>query len=149
MPPSPPCPPLSQGHIVEVEHRVNMSYTTTVANRELVVRYNTSLQSGAAFYTDLNSFQMARRDRSPSLSLQPPPISSASSLPIQANYYPITSLAFLQQPPPQQGQEQRQRGLRFSVHTVQAHGVASIKVSDLRVSRPWRAEYVRISSPWF
>ena len=105
-----------------------MTHTATVGNRELVVRYNTSLQTDTAFYTDLNSFQMARRDRSPSLSLKPPPLSSTSSLPIQANYYPITSLALLQQ------QQQQQLhagggGLRFSIHTVQAHGVASIKVT--------------------
>ena len=63
-----------KGRIVESEHRINMTHTAAVSNRELIVRYNTSLLTGSTFYTDLNSFQMARRDRPPFLTLRPPPI---------------------------------------------------------------------------
>lgn len=52
-------------------------------NQELVMRLDTGLNSGDYFMTDLNGFQMTKRKR-------------FEKLPIQANYYPIPSMAYIQ-----------------------------------------------------
>ncbi len=52
-------------------------------NQELAMRLSTGLKSGEDFYTDLNGFQMIRRKR-------------MSKLPLQANYYPMPSMAYIQ-----------------------------------------------------
>ena len=52
-------------------------------NQELVMRINTDLNTKDLFFTDLNGFQMIKRKR-------------FSKLPLQANYYPIPSMAYIQ-----------------------------------------------------
>ncbi len=52
-------------------------------NEELIMRLDSELASGDLFYTDLNGFQMIKRKRT-------------SKLPLQANYYPIPSMAYIQ-----------------------------------------------------
>ncbi|GJP76352.1 hypothetical protein CLOP_g6810 [Closterium sp. NIES-67] len=94
----------AQALLVEVQHRVDLTDSVWLGNKELVVRYQTGIRSGNVFFTDLNGFQMVKRE-------------TLSRIPIQGNFYPMPALAFLQDP----------SGLRFSVHTRQAVGAASLK----------------------
>ncbi|GJP43794.1 hypothetical protein CLOM_g3207, partial [Closterium sp. NIES-68] len=94
----------AQALLVEVQHRVDLTDSVWLGNKELVVRYRTGIRSGNVFFTDLNGFQMVKRE-------------TLSRIPIQGNFYPMPALAFLQDP----------SGLRFSVHTRQAVGAASLK----------------------
>merc|ERR1712223_588618 len=52
-------------------------------NQELIMRINSGVQSDDLFFTDLNGFQMVRRKR-------------YAKLPLQANYYPIPSMSYIQ-----------------------------------------------------
>ena len=52
-------------------------------NQELIMRINSGVQSGDLFFTDLNGFQMVKRKR-------------YAKLPLQANYYPIPSMSYIQ-----------------------------------------------------
>ena len=79
-------------------------------DRELITRFKTELNNNRLFYTDLNGFQTMRRE-------------TYSKIPLQGNYYPMPSLAFLQCP----------GGRRFSVHSRQALGVASLKQGELEI----------------
>lgn len=95
--------------MVEMFHRVEMN-VHYAENHELIVRYKTDLDSTSTdspsvFYSDLNGFQMAKRQL-------------YSKIPLEGNYYPMPALSFLQS----------NSGFRFSVHTRQAVGVASLRV---------------------
>ena len=48
------------------------------------MRLSTGLASGDEFFTDLNGFQMIKRKR------------MLEKLPLQANYYPVPSMAYIQ-----------------------------------------------------
>ena len=52
-------------------------------NSEIAMRLTTDMKTGDYFATDLNGFQMIKRKR-------------LDKLPIQANYYPIPSMAYIQ-----------------------------------------------------
>lgn len=52
-------------------------------NKELIMRLNTDLKSGDEFFTDLNGFQMIKRIK-------------LDKIPLQGNYYPIPSMAYIQ-----------------------------------------------------
>jgi alpha-mannosidase II len=52
-------------------------------NSEIAMRLTTDLKSGDEFVTDLNGFQMIKRKR-------------LEKIPLQANYYPIPSMAYIQ-----------------------------------------------------
>ena len=79
-------------------------------DRELIVRYKTDIDNNRIFYTDLNGFQMSRRE-------------TYDKIPVQGNYYPMPSLAFMQ------GID----GHRFSVHSRQSLGVASLENGWLEI----------------
>jgi alpha-mannosidase II len=79
-------------------------------DRELITRFKTELNNNRLFYTDLNGFQTMRRE-------------TYSKIPLQGNYYPMPSLAFLQCP----------GGRRFSLHSRQALGVASLNKGELEI----------------
>uniref|UniRef100_A0AAX7VKS8 Alpha-mannosidase n=1 Tax=Astatotilapia calliptera TaxID=8154 RepID=A0AAX7VKS8_ASTCA len=78
-------------------------------NKELAMRLVTDIQSGEVFYTDLNGFQMQPRQH-------------YLKLPLQANFYPMPSQAYIQD-----------GNYRLTLHTAQALGVSSLESGQLEV----------------
>lgn len=99
----------AQEFIIEKEYHVEMG-DHDFNDKELIVRYKTDLDSNRVFYSDLNGFQTSRRE-------------TYDKIPLQGNYYPMPSLAFLQS----------SNGHRFSVHSRQSLGVASLKNGWLEI----------------
>ncbi|KAL3526463.1 hypothetical protein ACH5RR_011119 [Cinchona calisaya] len=98
-----------QEHLIEKEYHVEL-LGHEFNDRELIARYRTDVDNKRIFYSDLNGFQMSRRE-------------TYDKIPPQGNYYPMPSLAFMQ----------GSNGLRFSVHTRQSLGVASLKNGCLEI----------------
>ncbi|XP_064645074.1 alpha-mannosidase 2-like isoform X2 [Lineus longissimus] len=95
------------GMAVEVHNIVDIRGTV---NMELAMSVQTSIRNkDKEFFTDLNGFQMIRRKKQ-------------DKLPIQANYYPLPSQAYLQDDE-----------ARFSILTAQSLGVASLKQGQIEV----------------
>ncbi|OVA16242.1 Glycoside hydrolase family 38 [Macleaya cordata] len=98
-----------QEFLIEKEYHVEL-IGKDFNDRELIARFKTDIDSGQVFHTDLNGFQMSRRE-------------TYDKIPLQGNYYPMPSLAFLQ----------GSNGHRFSVHSRQSLGVASLKSGWLEI----------------
>uniref|UniRef100_A0A8C2EM02 Alpha-mannosidase n=1 Tax=Cyprinus carpio TaxID=7962 RepID=A0A8C2EM02_CYPCA len=78
-------------------------------NKELAMRLLTDIQSGDTFYTDLNGFQIQPRRY-------------FQKLPLQANFYPMPTMAYIQD-----------SQYRLTLHTAQALGVSSLASGQLEV----------------
>eukprot|EP00246_Nothoceros_aenigmaticus_P015929 TRINITY_DN691_c0_g2_i1.p1 TRINITY_DN691_c0_g2~~TRINITY_DN691_c0_g2_i1.p1 ORF type:complete len:475 (-),score=57.71 TRINITY_DN691_c0_g2_i1:1032-2417(-) len=98
-----------QAHLVEMDYHIEF-LENQYNNKELVVRFITGLRTNGVFFSDLNGFQTIRRQ-------------TYDKIPLQGNYYPMPSLAFLQCP----------AGVRFSIHSRQALGAASLTDGALEV----------------
>ncbi|XP_052195608.1 alpha-mannosidase 2 [Diospyros lotus] len=98
-----------QEFLIEKEYHVEL-LGNDFDNRELIVRYKTDIDNKRTFYSDLNGFQMSRRE-------------TYDKIPVQGNYYPMPSLAYMRAP----------NGHRFSVHSRQSLGVASLKNGWLEI----------------
>ncbi|QCD94971.1 alpha-mannosidase 2 isoform X1 [Vigna unguiculata] len=98
-----------QGFVIEKEYHVEL-LGHEFNDKELIVRYKTDIDNKKVFYSDLNGFQMSRRE-------------TYDKIPLQGNYYPLPSLAFIQ----------GSNGRRFSVHSRQSLGVASLKNGWLEI----------------
>ncbi|KAJ1390465.1 Glycosyl hydrolase family 38, C-terminal [Sesbania bispinosa] len=98
-----------QGFVIEKEYHVEL-LDHDFNDKELIVRYKTDIDNKRIFYSDLNGFQMSRRE-------------TYDKIPLQGNYYPMPSLAFIQ----------GSNGQRFSVHSRQSLGVASLKKGWLEI----------------
>jgi alpha-mannosidase II len=98
-----------QALVAEIEYHVEL-VEAKFNNKELIARFKTEINNKQVFHTDLNGFQTIRRE-------------TYAKIPLQGNYYPMPSLAFLQCP----------GGRRFSIHSRQALGVASLKKGELEV----------------
>ncbi|CAA0828480.1 Alpha-mannosidase 2 [Striga hermonthica] len=98
-----------QEFIIEKEYHVEL-IGHEFDDREIIVRYKTDLDNGRIFYSDLNGFQTSRRE-------------TYDKIPLQGNYYPMPSLAFMQ----------GSNGQRFSVHSRQSLGAASLKNGWLEI----------------
>uniref|UniRef100_A0A3P9PUL6 Glycosyl hydrolase family 38 C-terminal domain-containing protein n=1 Tax=Poecilia reticulata TaxID=8081 RepID=A0A3P9PUL6_POERE len=94
------------GKSMEISNMVDIRSET---NKELVMRLVTDVASGNRFYTDLNGFQMQQRR-------------SLEKLPLQANFYPMTSAAFLQD-----------ASSRLSLLSAQSQAVASLRPGELEL----------------
>ncbi|XP_043951813.1 alpha-mannosidase 2 [Gambusia affinis] len=94
------------GKSLEISNMVDIRSET---NRELVMRLVTDVASGNRFYTDLNGFQMQQRR-------------SLEKLPLQANFYPMTSAAFLQD-----------ASSRLSLLSAQSQAAASLRPGELEL----------------
>ncbi|CAM0913439.1 unnamed protein product [Alopecurus aequalis] len=97
------CGDSTQDMLIEKEYHVEL-VGRVFDDRELIVRYKTGIDNQRVFYSDLNGFQMSRRQ-------------TYDKIPLQGNYYPMPSLGFLQD----------SLGNRFSVHSKQSLGAASLK----------------------
>ncbi|KAH6755449.1 hypothetical protein C2S51_038934 [Perilla frutescens var. frutescens] len=98
-----------QEFVIEKEYHVEL-LGHEFNDREIIARYKTDMDNKRIFYTDLNGFQMSRRE-------------TYDKIPVQGNYYPMPSLAFMQD----------LNGERFSVHTKQSLGVGSLKDGWLEI----------------
>ncbi|KAL5974268.1 Alpha-mannosidase 2x [Asimina triloba] len=98
-----------QEFVIEKEYHVEL-IGWEFNDKEIIARYKTDVSNKRVFYSDLNGFQMSRRE-------------TYDKIPLQGNYYPMPSLAFLQD----------SNGHRFSVHTRQSLGVASLKNGWLEI----------------
>ncbi|XP_021813864.1 alpha-mannosidase 2 [Prunus avium] len=98
-----------QEFLIEKEYHVEL-LTQDFNDKELIVRYKTDIDNKRIFFSDLNGFQMSRRE-------------TYDKIPTQGNYYPMPSLAFMQ----------GSNGQRFSVHSRQSLGVASLKNGWLEI----------------
>ncbi|XP_041825970.1 alpha-mannosidase 2 isoform X2 [Melanotaenia boesemani] len=78
-------------------------------NRELVMRLISNVASSNRFYSDLNGFQMQQRQ-------------FLKKLPLQANFYPMSSASFLQD-----------SSSRLSLLSAQSQAVASLRPGELEV----------------
>ncbi|KAL2100361.1 hypothetical protein ACEWY4_004755 [Coilia grayii] len=78
-------------------------------NREIAMRITSDLNSKDRFFTDLNGFQIQPRR-------------TMAKLPLQANFYPMSSMAYLQEP-----------GFRLSLLTAQSLGASSLHSGQLEV----------------
>lgn len=78
-------------------------------NKELAMRLVTNIQSGDVFYTDLNGYQIQPRR-------------FYQKLPLQANFYPMPSQAYIQD-----------SHHRLTLHTAQSLGVSSLESGQLEV----------------
>ncbi|XP_063745968.1 alpha-mannosidase 2 [Eleginops maclovinus] len=94
------------GRSLEISNMVDIR---SQVNRELVMQLVSDVASGNRFHTDLNSFQMQQRR-------------TLSKLPLQANFYPMTSAAFLQD-----------IETRLTLLSAQSQGVASLKPGELEL----------------
>ncbi|XP_041356450.1 alpha-mannosidase 2x-like isoform X2 [Gigantopelta aegis] len=99
--------PGSDGASVDIANTVDIRH---LFNNEIALRINTNIDNqDRVFFTDLNGFQMQRRKM-------------YDKLPLQANYYPMTSMAFLED-----------GKTRLSILTKQSLGVASLKKGQIEV----------------
>ncbi|CAH8361155.1 unnamed protein product [Eruca vesicaria subsp. sativa] len=98
-----------QDQVIEMEYHVEL-LGEDFNDQELIVRYKTGIDNKKIFYSDLNGFQMSRRE-------------TYDKIPLQGNYYPMPSLAFIQ----------GSTGQRFSVHSRQSLGVASLEDGWLEI----------------
>ncbi|KAF7702200.1 alpha-mannosidase 2x [Silurus meridionalis] len=78
-------------------------------NKELAMRLVTDIQSEDKFYTDLNGFQIQPRRY-------------FQKIPLQANFYPMPTMAYIQD-----------SQYRLTLHTAQALGVSSLASGQLEV----------------
>jgi len=90
---------------------------TAIDDKELILRLTSDVQSGTTFYTDQNGFNMVRRQR-------------FSTFPVEGNYYPATSAAFVE--------DDR---LRLSLLFSQPSGVTSQTEGSLEVMLDRRLQY--------
>uniref|UniRef100_A0A803WDN8 mannosyl-oligosaccharide 1,3-1,6-alpha-mannosidase n=1 Tax=Ficedula albicollis TaxID=59894 RepID=A0A803WDN8_FICAL len=95
-----------EGHSLEVSNIVDIRGEY---NRELAMRISSDINSQNRFYTDLNGYQIQPRV-------------TLSKLPLQANIYPMTTMAYIQDV-----------GVRLTLHSAQSLGVASLKNGQLEV----------------
>lgn len=81
---------------------------------EIVMRVCTDIQSGNQFYTDLNGFQLVKRE-------------ILSKIPLQANYYPIPSTIYIQD-----------HQHRFTIVTGQPLGGSSLRSGQIEIMQDRR-----------
>lgn len=84
---------------------LDMSFQVDIrdyVNKELALRIHTDIDSQGTFFTDLNGFQVQPRQY-------------LKKLPLQANFYPMPVMAYIQD-----------FQKRLTLHTAQALGVSSL-----------------------
>lgn len=92
------------GRSLEISNMVDIR---SEVNHELVMRLVSDVANGNRFYSDLNGFQMQQRQ-------------TLSKLPLQANFYPMSSASFLQD-----------AASRLSLLAAQSQAVAALRPVDV------------------
>nr|XP_006627077.1 PREDICTED: alpha-mannosidase 2 [Lepisosteus oculatus]XP_015193543.1 PREDICTED: alpha-mannosidase 2 [Lepisosteus oculatus] len=95
-----------EGQSVEISNIVDIRGEF---NREIAMRITSDLNSSNRFYTDLNGYQIQPRR-------------TMTKLPLQANFYPMTTMTYIQDDT-----------IRMTLHSAQSLGVASLKPGQLEV----------------
>ncbi|KAL9985464.1 hypothetical protein ACROYT_G007876 [Oculina patagonica] len=96
-----------EGRTLDIQNKVDIR---DQINKELVMRIKSNVQnSGREFYTDLNGFQMQKRK-------------TLDKIPIQANFYPLPAMAFLQD-----------KSTRLTLLSAQSNGVAGLNQGEFQV----------------
>uniref|UniRef100_A0A8D0GGK1 Mannosidase alpha class 2A member 2 n=1 Tax=Sphenodon punctatus TaxID=8508 RepID=A0A8D0GGK1_SPHPU len=91
---------------------LDVSYLVDIrdhVNKELALRLSTDIESEDTFFTDLNGFQIQPRRY-------------LKKLPLQANFYPMPAMAYIQD-----------KQSRLTLHSAQALGVSSLHSGQLEV----------------
>lgn len=102
-----------QGRYLFIQNTLDMFYLN-MRDKEAVMRLSTSVQNNPGdFFTDQNGFQFLGRKRHPS----DPKLQR-----IERHYYPLTTMAFIQD-----------KKTRVTLHVGQPHGVASLDQGQLEV----------------
>ena len=102
---------------VFIKTEIAMKQLETSMNKEVILRFESNINTGHSFYTDQNGFQLMGRKNYP-------------DRPTEQNYYPLTSMAVV---------EDSVR--RLTLHSGQPHGFASLEsgwmevMLDRKVSR--------------
>ncbi|KAH0628122.1 hypothetical protein JD844_008886 [Phrynosoma platyrhinos] len=78
-------------------------------NHEIAMRISSDIESHNRFYTDLNGYQIQPRQ-------------TMNKLPLQANFYPMATMAYVQD-----------GKIRLTLHSAQSLGVSSLKSGQLEV----------------
>lgn len=97
-----------QGQGLHVHTEIDMS-AVNMKEMEVILRFQTDVQNGNHFYTDQNGFQLIGRETRPADK-------------IESNYYPVTTMAILED-----------KLKRFTLHCKQPHGGASLKPGQFEV----------------
>jgi alpha-mannosidase II len=97
------------GVALDVENNVDMTADHEWMDKEIIMKFSTSVKNGHIWYSDLNGFQTVRHK-------------SHKKYYIPGNYQPMTTMAYIE------GND-----TRFSVLSAQSHGVASLKNGCLEV----------------
>uniref|UniRef100_A0A8C6WV88 mannosyl-oligosaccharide 1,3-1,6-alpha-mannosidase n=1 Tax=Neogobius melanostomus TaxID=47308 RepID=A0A8C6WV88_9GOBI len=98
-----------EGRSLQIQNTVDIR---SEFNRELVMRLVTDVANGNHFSTDINGFQMLQRR-------------TLSKIPLQANFYPMTTAAFIQ--------DQDRPGTRLTLLSAQSQAVAALKPGFLEL----------------
>lgn len=96
---------------LDIQNTVDISKTS---NFEVAMRFETNIKSGDNFFTDINGHQILRRRR-------------LSKLPLQANYYPMPTIAYIQD-----------ASSRFTIVTGSPLGCSSLRPGHLEVMQDRR-----------
>lgn len=91
---------------LEIQNLVNIDKTS---NFEIAMRLSTNINSSDEYFTDLNGYQMLRRVR-------------FSKLPLQANYYPMPAMAYIED-----------KNTRLTILTGSPLGCSSLRQGEIEV----------------
>jgi len=97
-----------QGRGIHVTTETDMA-TVGMKNMEVVYRINAGVNTSGTFFTDENGFQLIGRKTLP-------------ATPIESNFYPVTTMALMED-----------ARFRLTLHVRQPHGVGSLKAGQLDV----------------
>ncbi|RZF47561.1 hypothetical protein LSTR_LSTR009097 [Laodelphax striatellus] len=104
--------PGADGLGIEIQNKVDISNVN--GNYELSMRLSSNIKNGDVFFTDLNNYQIVKRKR-------------YSKLPLQANFYPMPSAAYIEDD-----------AHRLTVLSAQPLGVSSYREGQLEIMQDRR-----------
>ena len=103
-----------QGKSLHLSNALDMQ-ALNMRDKEVIMRFSTNLNNKpGSLFTDQNGFQIIGRKSHPT--------DTKKAMNIERNYYPITTMAFIQD-----------QNVRITLHTAQPHGGASLEKGWLEV----------------